>query len=361
MGMHGSKGLALAIASSALIAGAARAQLAVNAPLCTADGQPVLGDPTGLDVNPCPQPRAVTPVVGADAAVASAGEAPSGKRSTLYWGYEMNLVESRLIAYRAVEGNPQQADCVPSGPHIPPTSNGRGVAFDPLDGNLWITRVDGMFVGDARIHKVAPPNVTPGTCPELDSLLVHYPNGAPPEQRAYGALDTDQASKHIWATGWDPVTVSGQLRNYFYLVNRNNGQILHSCWMPATDIFQGNDSLAYARLDGLPGSGQYLLTDNGAFTGTDPILVLDTVDCKNGQEITPIWQFPKTQGMTGIDFEWMGLLYVNVYNVRNAGNQPFAEPHVVLGPTYTAYTNDIAVCGYRAKFGGDGNDACPYE
>jgi hypothetical protein len=53
---------------------------------------------------------------------------------------------------------------------------------------------------------------------------------------------------------------------------------------------------------------------------------------------------------------------VNINNVRNVGNQPFSDAQTMLiGPTYTAYTNDIAVCGYRAKFGGDsGNDSCPY-
>lgn len=342
--------------------GAARAQLAVDVPLCLANGQRVTGNAAGLDVRPCPRVASSGEAEAEDEQVEDDDSEHAGRpNSTLYWGYEMSFGASRLIAYRAIPGNPQEAQCVPDGPHVPVTSNGRGLAFDPLDGNLWISRVDLAFVGDARIHKVTPPNVTPGICPELESLLVHYRGGVPPEQKAFGALDTDQASKHIWATGWDPVLIDGQLRNYFYLVNRNNGLILHSCWMPASGLFQGNDSLAYARLQGLPGSGQYLITDNGAFNGTDPLLVLDTTQCKNGKQITPVYQFPKAQGMTGIDFEWMGLLYVNIFQVRNAGNQPFAEPHQFLGPTGTAYTNDIAVCGYRAKFGGDGNDGCPYE
>ena len=42
-----------------------------------------------------------------------------------------------------VSGNPMVASCVPNGPDIPATSNGRGVAFDPLDGNLWISRLTG--------------------------------------------------------------------------------------------------------------------------------------------------------------------------------------------------------------------------
>jgi hypothetical protein len=343
---------------------ATRAQGIQGGRLCLANGAVVDGSPLGLSVQPCPEPAVTAAANAPDSFLEPVLAQPlaGNSNSTVYWGYEANIAAaSRLIAYRAVVGNPSFAECVPTGPHIPVTSNGRGVAFDPLDANLWISRLT-VFTGDARIHKITPPNVTPGICPELDSLLVHYPGGLPPEQKAYGALDVDQASKHIWATGWDPVFVEGQLRNYFYLVNRNNGLIIQSCFMPATDIFQGNDSLAYARLAGLPGSGQYLLTDNGAFTGTDPILVLDTSRCHNGELITPVSAFPKVQGMTGMDFEWLGLLYSNIYNVRNAGNQPFPEPHLFLGPTLPAdFIEDISVCGYRAKFGGGGNDSCPYQ
>jgi hypothetical protein len=342
----------------------ARAPVIQSDRLCLANGAVVEGASVGLSVQPCPEPTVTTAANLRDAPLEPVLAQPVAGRnnSTVYWGYEANFaLPSRVLAYRAVVGNPNFADCVPLGPHIPAESNGRGLAFDPLDGNLWISRLT-VFTGDARIHKITPPNVTPGTCPELNSLLVHYPGGLPPEQKAFGALDVDQASKHIWATGWDPVLVDGQLRNYFYLVNRNNGLIIQSCFMPATDIFQGNDSLAYARLFGLPGSGQYLVTDNGAFTGTDPILVLDTSRCHNGQLITPVWSFEKVQGMTGIDFEWLGLLYSNIYNVRNAGNQPFPEPHMFLGLTLPAeFIEDISICGYPAKFGGDGNDSCPYQ
>ncbi len=342
----------------------ARAQVIQSGRLCLANGAAVDGSTMGLSVQPCPEPTVTTAANATDALLEPESAQPLAghSSSTVYWGYEANFAApSRVIAYRAVVGNPTFAECFPLGPHVPAESNGRGLAFDPLDGNLWISRLT-VFTGDARIHKITPPNVTPGTCPELNSLLVHYQRGLPPEQKAFGALDVDQGSKHIWATGWDPVFVDGQLRNYFYLVNRNNGLIIQSCFMPATGIFQGNDSLAYARLFGLPGSGQYLLTDNGAFTGTDPILVLDTSECHNGQLISPVWKFEKFQGMTGIDFEWLGLLYSNIYNVRNAGNQPFAEPHTFLGLTLPAvFIQDISICGYRAKFGGGGNDSCPYQ
>ena len=213
-----------------------------------------------------------------------------------------------------------------------------------------------------------PPNVTPGTCPEMYSLLVHYSGGVPPEQPDFGALDTDQGSKHIWAAGYFPVSIGGEggeLRNYFYLVNRNNGLIIQSCYLQTKSTFPGNDSLAYARLSGLPGSGQYLLTDNGEDSPLDPLLVIDTADCHNGRLVTPVHSFSKTRGMTGIDFEWLGLLNTDGSVSYNNDDQPFATT-TVLGLTGTPpfpvnNLEDIAVCGYRAKFGGDGKDACPYE
>ena len=202
--------------------------------------------------------------------------------------------------------------------------------------------------------------MTPTTCREIDSLLVHYSGGVPPEQTGFGALDTDEGSKHIWAAGYIPVLITGTLRNYFYLVNRNNGLIIHSCYLLAGD---GNDSLAYAQLPGLPGSGQYLITDNGEFTPTDPLLVIDTTDCHDGQLVTPVTSFKKTRGMTGIDFEWLGLLNTDLNISYNNGDQPLTTT-TVLGPTGTFFPanglEDIAVCGYRAKFGGSGNDGCPY-
>jgi len=48
------------------------------------------------------------------------------------------------------------------------------------------------------------------------------------------------------------VLISGTFRNYFYLVNRNNGLIIQSCYLPAGE---GNDSQTYARLPGLPAPG----------------------------------------------------------------------------------------------------------
>jgi hypothetical protein len=235
------------------------------------------------------------------------------------------------------------------------------VAYDPLDGNLWITRLT-FFVGDGLIHKVTPPNVTPGTCPQVKVI----PFGDGPGgliQDDIGALDLDQGSKHIWAAGYAPISVSGgPARNYLYLVDRNNGKILQSCFIPANLLNGGgfNDSLTYARLKGLPGSGQYLMTDGGEFFAGSPLEVIDTAGCHDGKEAAVVATFFTAHGLTGIDFEWPGLLSADPYFLYNDGNQPFTSS-TVIGPTNATFgLEDISLCGFRAKFGGDGNDGCRY-
>jgi hypothetical protein len=286
---------------------------------------------------------------------------PPGSNSMLLWGYEANFGNSRILSYNIA---PYTAgpDCVPDAAAGGLTGNGRGVAFDPLDGNLWITRLD-FFVGDGLIHKVIPPNATPtpGTCPQVKEI----PFGDGPGgliQDDIGALDLDQGSKHIWAAGYLPISVGGgPARNYFYLVDRNNGKILQSCFIPANLLNGGgfNDSLTYARLPGVPGSGQYLMTDGGEFFSA-PLEVIDTATCHNAQPATVVATFSTTHGLTGIDFEWPGLLSADPYFLYNDGNQPFTSS-TVIGPTTATFgLEDISLCGFRAKFGGDGNDGCPY-
>jgi hypothetical protein len=288
---------------------------------------------------------------------------PPGNASTLLWGYEANFGASRILSYTIA---PYSAGptCVPDA-----TANGRGLAFDPLDGNLWMTRLT-VFLGDGLIHKVTPPNVSPGTCPQVGVI----PFGDGPGgliQDDIGALDVDPGSKHIWAAGYAPISVGGgPLRNYFYLVSRNNGKIIQSCYIPALglSVLNGggfNDSLSYAKLKGLPGSGQYLMTDRGAWFPGFPLDVIDTASCHDGKEATVVASFSRltrTNGLLGIDFEWPGLLSADLVSnsFYNDGDQPFATS-TLIGPT-TAFFNieDISLCGFRAKFGGDGNDMCPY-
>ena len=288
-----------------------------------------------------------------------ASDPPPSSNSTLLWGYEANFGNSRILSYN-IAPFALGPNCVPDAAAGGPNGNGRGVAYDPLDGNLWISRLTG-FAGDGFIHKVTPPQVTPGVCPQVDVI----PFGDGPGgmiQDDIGALDVDQASKHIWAAGYFPISVAGgPPSQYFYLVNRNNGKILQSCFIPVDPSnFEGfNDSETYARLPGLPGSGQYLLTDNGEFFGRR-LKVMDTASCHDGKEATVVATFTVTHGMTGIDFEWPGLLSTNLFTLFNDGNQPFASS-TVIGPTTAPFgLEDISLCGFRAKVGGDGNDGCRY-
>src|SRR3989449_5875270 len=285
---------------------------------------------------------------------------PGGKsNSTLLWGYEASFGSARILSYQLAPFAPGP-DCVPDLAAGGPTGNGRGVAFDPLDGNLWITRLTG-FLGDGLIHKVTPPQVTPGTCQQVSVI----PFGDGPGgtiQDDIGALDLDQGSKHIWAAGYAPIIVGlAPPRNYFYLVDRNNGKILQSCFIPA-NLLNGagfNDSLSYARLPGLPGSGQYLLTDGGEFFAA-PLKVIDTTSCHDGKQATVVGTFSTTHGLTGIDFESPGLLSSDTYFLYNDGDQPFTSSTVIDPTGATFGLEDISFCGFRAKFGGGGNDGCPY-
>jgi hypothetical protein len=289
-----------------------------------------------------------------------APNSPTQSNSTLLWGYEAELTGARILAYNTTTGL-SGSSCVPS-----PSEDGRGLAFDPVDGNLWYTFVFFPgFLGDGLIHKTTPPP----NCQPLPPI----PFGDGPGgliQDDIGALDVDPGSKHIWAAGYSPITLDGglTLRNYFYLVNRNNGKIIQSCYIPANVLNGGgfNDSLSYAKLKGLPGSGQYLLTDGGEFfpgIPTDPNLrVIDTASCHDAKQATVVATFNTAHGVTGIDFEWPGLLSADVFtnSLYNDGNQPFASSTLIGGTGAVFGLEDISLCGFRAKFGGDGNDMCPY-
>jgi hypothetical protein len=294
---------------------------------------------------------------------------PPGSFKKTLWGYEAALGSAKLRTYMYdATGNTTITatgqNCVPTltdGGGV--TGNGRGVAFNPIDGNLWITRLT-VFAGDGKIHEVVPPNVDPA-CHEVKTLVLSNPSGGP-IQDDIGALDVDQASKHIWAAGYKPVLgAGGVLKSFFYLVNRNNGVIIDSCWIPFRGGGVGNDTLADMHLPGVfPGSGDFLLTDAGELATGPPttVAVIDQTDCRKGQQVTPVAELPKLHGISGIDYEWNGStttdVFVNFYN--DGGPTPTFGAHIV-GPTGAgALIEDISMCGYHATFGGSGNDMCPY-
>jgi len=239
------------------------------------------------------------------------------------------------------------------------TANGRGVAFDPLTGDVWISRLTILFEGDGKIYLVTPPDAN-ASCPEVTELHVHAKPGQF-VQNDFGALDVDEATKHIWAAGYKPVLTEGVERSYIYLINRNTGLALQSCWIPFRGGGVGNDSLAAYSNPSLPGSGKYLLTDAGELTTTpNNFALIDQSTCHNGHQVTPVMEFAKTApgGVAGIDVEYGGMLSTNAFtSFFNQGDEPFATATPIGS---ASRIEDVSACAFRAKVGGDGNDFCPY-
>ena len=87
------------------------------------------------------------------------------------------------------------------------------------------------------------------------------------------------------------------------------------------------------------------------------LALIEQSACHGGQQVTPAAEFPKDHG---IDFEWPGLLNTDSENLLNNGAPPFATStdHGPWGNTDVM--EDITLCGFRATFGGRGNDMCAY-
>ena len=340
-------GLAAALACSiALSASADQAALVagMDDPMLATVTTPPISLPTLLEL-----PEVPTDIL--------ADPTPQNNHSPILWGYEANVSNSKIFEYNMATGGTFIASCTPAG-----SQNGRGLAMDPLDGNLWYTHVSYPgFNGDHMVHKVTPPLTTSVGCLPVTTLTV---DPAVP-QDDYGAIDIDQGSKHLWLAGYKPVIVGGVARSYLYLINRNNGKLLQSCWVPFGGGGVGNDSLAYARIGGLPGSGQYLLTDAGEVAtphNGNTLQVVDTSSCHKGQPATIVATFAKRSGMTGIEYEWPGLINTDGHVIQVGGTPPsFVQtgPTIITGTTFEL--EDIAACGYRAIVDGDANDQCPYS
>jgi hypothetical protein len=324
-----------------------------------ADGTSVsAGDPNGFAVEP---PQAVDSYdIEESPADLIEVSTPPGNNSTLLWGYEALPVSARILSYNIGPPVTPGPFCIPVASTGTPSQNGRGLAFDPLDGNLWRTHLlVPFFIGDGFIHKNTPPHLG---CVPVTSIPFHDGPGGN-VQDDIGAIDVDEATKHLWVAGFRPVAVQGALLSFIYKVNRNTGMVINSCAIPFRFGGVGNQTLSVFRSSDLPGSSKYLLTDAGGnVTIPNTYAVIDQADCHGGRVVTPVAEFAKMTpfGVTGIDFEWPGLLNTNGFLLFNNGDQPFATP-TLHGPWLnTPAIQDISLCGYRAKFGGDGNDACPY-
>jgi len=184
-------------------------------------------------------------------------------------------------------------------------------------------------------------------------------------------LEIDVLREQAKAYGVSEARILALLRNaysqsYLYLINRNNGLIIQSCWLPFRDGGVGNGTLSTMRLpsavDPFGGSGNYLLTDAGEpDTIPNSVAVIDQAACHNGQQATSLGELPKAHGIDGLDYEWNGStsndVFVGFYN--DGGPVPAFGLHFV-GLNAGSLIEDISMCGYQATFGGSGNDMCPY-
>ena len=331
---------------------------AADVVLATPDGRIVSGSTLGLVVGQVTPGLVVNTYIVPETPGDVLPDPPArGGVDPLLWGYEASSTVAQIFTYNLIVGSPpitQGPSCAPFG-----SQNGRGLAFDPMDANLWYTFVDYPgFDGDGFIHKTTPPNT--GSC----VLVNQIPFGDGPGgtiQDDIGAMDVDPSSKHIWAAGYKPVTVQGVERAYIYLVNRNNGSIIKSCWIPSRRAGGvGNDSLSVATLNGLPGSGNYLLTDAGeTFTSPNTLAAIDVLDCKGGNQVIPVAEFPKGHAMSGVEFEWPGLLGATLEELFLYGDQPFSSSTSYGQFGNTGMMQDISLCAFKSVFGGS-DGSCPY-
>jgi uncharacterized repeat protein (TIGR01451 family) len=244
-------------------------------------------------------------------ATSAATHAPPG---TKLWGYPASS-NSPIIQYD-IGTDTVDSSCIPA-----TSGNGRGIAYDPLDGNLWYTFVTvGTFVGDGLIHKTSPPP----TCTDMGSIpFGDGPGGS--VQDDIGALDIDPDDGNIWAAGYaNSGGIGSNTNNKLYKVDRATGAIMADCQIPPNTGGAGNDTLAVAKLSGLPGSGTYLLTDDGEVS-TTTLYVYDRAACTGNAFITPVTTYTLPFGVSGIDLEGGPLIASTLATIESLDGPPFAS------------------------------------
>src|SRR5713226_4777504 len=151
------KRITIAFLFVATVVGFSSAARASDVVLATPDGRIVSGSTLGLTVGQVTPGLIVNSYIVPETAAASLPDPPARGVDPLLWGYEASDTAARILTYSLFVGSPpitQGPSCAPFG-----SLNGRGLAFDPMDGNLWYTFVNYPgFNGDGFIHKTTPPN-----------------------------------------------------------------------------------------------------------------------------------------------------------------------------------------------------------
>ena len=265
--------------------------------------------------------------------VAEATHAPPG---TKLWAYESNVPPTARIYQYDLATDTFETSCLPT-----PSGNGRAIAFDPQDSNLWYA-----FVGpaDGFIHKTTRP---PGCVHVAQIPFGDGPGGA--TQDDIGALDLEPGTNRLWAAGYTPVAD----RQVLYQVNASTGAILKACSVPKA-LFDpgGNDTLAYTEQVGSLPAGSYLLTDAGLFNTLDPLQVVDATSAMTytGPASVPpcavVAAFDPPVGLTGIDIEeppFNDLIGTDLEFIYDFGEAPYSMVDAVMSGLPSTSLIDISL------------------
>jgi hypothetical protein len=158
-----------------------------------------------------------------------------------------------------------------------------------------------------------------------------------------GAIDIDPDDGNIWAAGYLNGGGSGTgTNNKLFKVDRVNGAILADCQIPPADA-NANDTIAIVKLDGLSGSGKYILTDDGEFSTTN-LDVYDTADCAGNAVIAPVTTYTLPFGVTGIDIEFGALIVSNsLETLESLGGPPFGASVATMSAAPSDEVEDITL------------------
>jgi hypothetical protein len=169
-------------------------------------------------------------------------------------------------------------------------------------------------------------------------------------------MDIDPTDGHLWVAGYKSQgSPPSSAREWFYKINRTNGAVITSCWALGFTGVGGNDTLTFASLPGLGGSGDYLLTDLGEISPSLPLIAIDIATCTGGSQVTAITSYDPIPGLTGIDYEG-GVLFATdglAGNLYSLGGPPFNVVAATMATGAGLELEDITVFGCSMAPGDD--------
>ena len=228
-----------------------------------------------------------------------------------------------------------------------------GVAYDPADDGLWISRlkqIPNYPAGDGFIHKIPSrggPDISTIPAPGLPPNSVGGRSDP-----GIGAMDYDPDEKVLWAAAYHPVsTVPSELDigdSLIYKLDPSSGAVLKTFSHPFLGgrPNEGNDTLAIAH-PADRGREKVLLTDfAGSITNnpdnTKPT-ILYALDAETGAVLQTY--LTSVNGITGIDEDPItgDLIAATQVAYFNLGPAPYNRAVQTPLPTYGTMVRDISL------------------